>query len=124
MTLSMYDYFSFHRSPKAASAILIAGVLLLFLSAYGLTRLASRGEVMGRVTVADTQLGGLDQDEALGTMVQVEEAFSGRTAVFMIEGATVQLPPPEVGLDIDENATVGTALAVGRSGRPVGGVWG
>jgi hypothetical protein len=78
---------------------------------------------MGRVEVAGVQLGGLDRDTALGTMVQVEEAFSARTAVFTIEGATVQLPPPEVGLDIDENAIVGTAMKVGRTGNPFSEFW-
>lgn len=119
----MHDYVSFRRSPKTASAILAIGVVLLFLLAYGATRFASRGEVMGRVEVAGTQLGGLDRDTALGTMVQVEEAFSARTAVFTIEGATVQLPPLEVGLDIDENAIVGTAMKLGRSGNPFADFW-
>ncbi|REK20062.1 MAG: hypothetical protein DWQ40_06030 [Actinobacteria bacterium] len=119
----MHEYFSFRKSPRTASAILLAGVVLLFVFAYGMTRLASRGEVMGRVEVADTQLGGLDRDTALGTMVQVEDSFTSRTAVFMIEGETVQLPPPEVGLDIDENAIVGTAMDVGRTGNPFGEFW-
>ncbi|MEX1037462.1 MAG: VanW family protein, partial [Acidimicrobiia bacterium] len=95
----------------------------MFLFAYGATRFASRGEVMGRVEVAGTQLGGLDRDTALGTMVQVEEAFQTRTAVFTIEGATVQLPPAEVGLDIDESAIVGTAMKVGRNGNPFSEFW-
>lgn len=119
----MYEHLSFRKSPKTASAILAAGVLALFLFAYGVTRLASRGEVMGRVEVAATQLGGLDRDTALGTMVQVEDSFVTRTAVFMIEGVTVQLPPPEVGLDIDESSIVGTAMKVGRSGNPFGEFW-
>ncbi|MEX2132839.1 MAG: VanW family protein [Acidimicrobiia bacterium] len=119
----MHDYVSFRRSPKTASAILAIGVVLLFLLAYGATRFVSRGEVMGRVDVAGTELGGLDRDTALGTMAQVEEAFSGRTAVFTIEGSTVQLPPPEVGLDIDENSIVGTAMKIGRTGNPFNEFW-
>ncbi|MGF1616242.1 MAG: VanW family protein [Acidimicrobiia bacterium] len=119
----MHDYVSFRKSPKTASAILAIGVVLLFLLAYGATRFVSRGEVMGRVEVAGVQLGGLDRDTALGTMVQVEEAFSARTAVFTIEGSTVQLPPPEVGLDIDENSIVGTAMKVGRTGNPFSEFW-
>jgi vancomycin resistance protein YoaR len=119
----MYDYLSFRKSPRTASATLAIGVVLLFLFAYGVTRFVSRGEVMGRVEVADTQLGGLDLDTAFGTMVQVEEAFNTRTSVFTIEGATVQLPPAEVGFDIDENALVGTAMKLGRSGNPFGEFW-
>ncbi len=119
----MHDYVSFRKSPKTASAILAIGVVLLFLLAYGATRFVARGEVMGGVEVAGVQLGGLDRDTALGTMVQVEESFSARTAVFTIEGSTVQLPPPEVGLDIDENAIVGTAMKVGRTGNPFSEFW-
>ncbi len=119
----MHEHFSFSRSPRTASLILLAGVLLLFLFAYTMTRLASQGEVMGRVQVADTQLGGLDREAALGTMVGVEEQFNTRTAIFTIEGETVQLPPPEVGFDMDKNAIVGTAMKVGRSGNPFGEFW-
>lgn len=119
----MHHYLSFRKSPRTASVTLAIGVVLLFLFAYGVTRLVSRGEVMGRVEVADTELGGLDRDTALGTMVQVEEAFQTRMAVFTIEGATVQLPPAEVGFDIDENAIVGTAMELGRSGNPFGEFW-
>jgi len=96
---------------------------VLFLLAYGLTRLASAGEVMGHVEVADTDLGGLDPDEALGTMVDVEERFSSRTAIFTIEGSTVQLPPPEVGFDLNEQAVVDDAMTVGRNGSPFSQFW-
>ncbi len=119
----MNQHLSFRNSPKTASAILAAGVFLFVLFAYAATRIASQGEVMGHVEVAETDLGGLDTDTALGTMVQVEEAFNARTAIYLIEGATVQLPPPEVGLEIDEDATVGTAMNIGRSGNPFGEFW-
>lgn len=119
----MYEHLSFRKSPKTASAILAVGVIALFVLLYGANRLASQGEVMGRVEVADTQLGGLDPDTALGTLVQVEESFGSRTAIFSIEGTAVQLPPPEVGFDVDEAAVVESAMAVGRSGNPFSEFW-
>lgn len=119
----MNQHLSFRNSPKTASAILAVGVVVLVLFAYTATRIASRGEVMGHVEVAETDLGGLPVDTALGTMVQVEESFNARTGIFLIEGATVQLAPPEVGLEIDEDATVGTAMNIGRSGNPFGEFW-
>ncbi|HEY5889609.1 MAG TPA: hypothetical protein VIW94_02765, partial [Acidimicrobiia bacterium] len=67
----MNQHLSFRNSPKTASAILAAGVLLFVLFAYVATRVASQGEVMGHVEVAETDLGGLDPETALGTMVQV-----------------------------------------------------
>lgn len=119
----MNENLSFRTSPKTASAILLAGVVALFLLAYGMTRLASAGEVIGHVEVADTELGGLDPDEALGTMVDVEERFNSRTAIFTIEGSTVQLPPPEVGFDLNEQAVIDDAMTVGRTGSPIGQFW-
>lgn len=116
----MNQHLSFRSSPKTASAVLLGGVFALFVIAYALTRFASAGEVMGHVEVADADLGGLDMDMALGTMVDVEDRFSARTAIFSLEGSAVQLPPPEVGLDIDEQAIVDQAMKVGRSGNPVG----
>ncbi len=116
----MNQHLSFRSSPKTASAILLIGVVAFFLFAYVLTRIVSTGEVMGRIEVADVDLGGLDRDMALGTMVDVEDRFASRTAIFSIEGSTVQLPPPEVGLDIDEQSVVDTAMAVGRTGNPFG----
>lgn len=119
----MNQHLSFRSSPKTASAILLAGVLALLVFFYLAIRIVSAGEIMGRVEVAEVPLGGLDPDMALGTMVDVEDQFSSRTAVFSLEGATVQLPPPEVGLDIDEQSVVAAAMAVGRSGNPFGEFW-
>jgi vancomycin resistance protein YoaR len=90
---------------------------MLLLLLYGATRLASRGEIMGRVEVAGTPIGGLDVEQALTALVAVEDQYLGRPAVFNIESKFVSLDPPETGLDIDEQAIVDHALRVGRGGN-------
>jgi vancomycin resistance protein YoaR len=110
-----------HFSPanSSLSALLFAfGAVLLFLfGAYGLTRLASRGEVMGRVEVADTPIGGLDEERALTALIVVEDDYTSRPAVFNLDGKFVSLEPPEAGLSIDRDAMVAEALGLGRQGN-------
>jgi len=113
----MKKHLSAVRTPLGALIVGVAGLVLLLLTAYGLTRLASRGEVMGRVEVSDTQIGGLDEEQALSALVAVEEQHVGRPAVFNIEGKFVSMQPPEAGLDINEQAIADEALLVGRNGN-------
>ncbi len=102
-----------------ALAVALGAVLLLVLVFYGLTRFASKGEVMGRVEVAGTQIGGLDEEQALTALVAVEDEFLARPAVFNVEGKFVSVQPPEVGLDIDSQAITDDALMVGRGGNVI-----
>ena len=116
----MKKHLSAVKTPLGALVVGVAGLLLLLFTAYGLTRLASRGEVMGRVEVAGTQIGGLDEEQALSALLAVEEEYLGRPAVFNIEGKFVSMPPaPEAGLDIDEQAIADEALLVGRNGNVI-----
>ena len=115
----MKKHLSAVKTPLGALIVGVAGLVLLLLTAYGLTRLASRGEVMGRVEVSDTQIGGLDEEQALSALVAVEEEYLGRPAVFNIEGKFVSMQPPEAGLDINEQAIADEALLVGRNGNVI-----
>jgi vancomycin resistance protein YoaR len=114
----MKRHLSWIRTPLGALAVGVAGVLVLILSAYGLTRLASRGEVMGRVEVASTQIGGLNEEQALSALLAVEEEYLARPAVFNIDGKFASIQPSEAGLEINEQAITDEALQVGRSGNP------
>ena len=106
-------------SPLVIAAFVVGAIAFLFLGAYGLTRVASRGEVMGRVEVAGTDLGGMNEDQALTTLVAVEEFYVNRPAIFTVEGKFVSLDPHEAGFDVDEQAIFDDAIAVGRGGNPV-----
>jgi hypothetical protein len=110
-----------HLSSRSISlyalAVAMGAVLVFLLGAYGITRYVSRGEVMGRVEVAGTAIGGLDEEQALTALIGVEEEYLGRPAVFNIEGKFVSLQPPEAGLDLDEQTIATHALQVGRDGN-------
>lgn len=113
----MNRYLSRIRTPIGALVTGVACLLLLVLAAYGLTRLASRGEVMGRVEVAGVQIGGLDEEQALSALLAVEEAYLARPAVFSIDGKFTSIQPSEAGLEINEQAIADEALLVGRNGN-------
>ena len=110
-------------SPWIASALVTGAVAVLFLGAYGLTRAASRGEVMGRVEVAGTSIGGFDRERALTALVVVEDAYAARPAVFSVDGNIVSIVPREVGFDLNEESIVRNAMAVGRTGNPPSQFW-
>ncbi len=107
------------RFSLSALGVAIGLVVVFLLACYGLTRFASRGEVMGRVEVAGTALGGLDTEQALTALVAVEDTFVSRPAVFSIEGKFASIQPAEAGLDIDEEAIADEAMMVGRGGNPI-----
>jgi hypothetical protein len=89
----MKKHLSAVRTPLGALIVGAAGLVLLLLTAYGLTRLASRGEVMGRVEVSDTQIGGLDEEQALSALVGVEEEYLGRPALRPASTSTSRRSP-------------------------------
>lgn len=95
----------------------LAGALLL---AYGITRAASAGEVMGSVTADQIELGGLDEAAARDAVSGLENTLGSLPAQFSILGQTRDLLPVEVGFDLDEGAMVDTAMEVGRGGNPLG----
>jgi len=74
---------------------------------------------MGRVEVASTPIGGLDTEQALTALVAVEEIYLTRPAIFTLDGAVVNVLPPEAGLDVDEEAIVDDAMSIGRQGNPI-----
>lgn len=113
----MKDSFLFRIHPFAAAGIIVAAFFAILLGFYGLTRAASQDEVMGRVEVSGTALGGQTEDQALNTMVAVEDEHLAKTASFSLEGSPVHVQPPVTGFDVDEMVIVGNAMAVGREGN-------
>jgi vancomycin resistance protein YoaR len=113
----MNKHVSTRITTWVALALGLGAIFALLLGLYGLTRFLSRGEVMGRVEVASTPIGGLDTEQALTALVAVEDIYLTRPAIFTLEGAVVNVLPPEAGLDIDEEAIVDDAMSVGRQGN-------
>lgn len=115
--LRMKDSFLFRIHPLIAAAIVVGGIFIVLFGLYGLTRAASQDEVMGRVEVSGTEIGGQSRDQALNTMVAVEDESLAKTASFSLDGTPVHVQPPITGFDVDETAIVDAAMAVGREGN-------
>ena len=113
----MKNHLSFPIHPLLAAGIVLGTFLVLVGSAYGITRAVSQDEIMGRVEVAGTSIGGLTQDEALTTLVALEETYIHRDANFTIDGSLVTLEPSEAGFDLDTESIVEAALRTGREGN-------
>jgi len=113
----MNKQLSFRIHPLLAAVIVVGAFFVVLFGAYGLTRWASAGEVMGHVKVAEADLGGRTEDEALNTMTAIEIGRLARLANFVVDGKAVELQPGYTGLDIEEQAAVAKAMAVGRSGN-------
>lgn len=110
---------SFRIHPLLAAVITVMTLLTIMLLAYWVTRSASEGEVMGRVTVMGTPIGGLPREQATVAVLGVEGDLLARQAMFTIEGAVVPLDPVEAGFDIDEEAVIDVAMSIGREGNAV-----
>ncbi len=113
----------FRLTPMVASGLIVAALVVVVLAAYGITRWTSQGEVLGNVQVAGVDLGGQDRDEALTTLVGVEEAYVTRPALFTVDDKFVSLQPAEAGLDIDTESITDQAMAIGRTGGPFDQFW-
>ncbi|MFV1961749.1 MAG: VanW family protein [Acidimicrobiia bacterium] len=113
----MNKHLSFRIHPLLTAVIVVAGVFVMLFAAYGLTRNVYQNEVMGRVEVVGTPIGGLSQEEAVSAILAVEDEYRARTAAFTIDGKGVLLNPAEAGFDVDEEAVVDEAMRVGREGN-------
>lgn len=108
---------SFRINPWLAAALIVAGFFIVLFTAYGLTLNVSDEEVMGRVYVAGTNIGGLKKGEATAAVLEVEDEFLARPAYFNIDGRAVVLDPNEAGFDVDEDAIIDEAMKIGRGGN-------
>lgn len=113
----MKKQLSFPIHPLLAAAIVAGALFVVLFGAYGLTRWASAGEVMGRVQVAEMELGGRTEAETYNALDTIEINRLSRLARFTVDGNEVELEPGYTGLDIDEDAVVAAAMAVGREGN-------
>ncbi|MDQ3500888.1 MAG: VanW family protein [Actinomycetota bacterium] len=103
--------------------LLAAGLFALVLLIYGISRLASAGQVLGSVTADRTQLGGLTASETESALAELEATLGESPAVFVVEGIELELEPLSIGFDVNERVMTQAALSVGRSGNPFGEFW-
>jgi vancomycin resistance protein YoaR len=113
----MKKQLSFPIHPLLAAALVAGALFATLFGAYGITRWVSAGEVMGRVQVAEADLGGKTEDQAYNAVSALEIGRLARLARFEVDGNEVELQPGYTGLDIDEDRIVTKAMAVGREGN-------
>ncbi|MEE9206213.1 MAG: peptidoglycan binding domain-containing protein, partial [Acidimicrobiia bacterium] len=101
-------------------AIIVVAVptaLLLWVSAvFAMDRASNDGEVLGRVTVAGVDLGGLDEEAARAAIDGVEARLASDPITVLIQDSTFTLQPSELSYEIDTETIVNEALARGRDG--------
>lgn len=117
VALHMKKQLSFPIHPLLAAIVIAGGLFAILLCAYGITRWVSAGDVMGRVEVAEAELGGRTEDQAHDSIRALEIGRLARVAHFVVDGNDVDLEPGYTGLDIDEDEIVAEAMAVGRKGN-------
>jgi len=89
----------------AAIAIVLLPVFL-----YAFDNVRGSGEVARNVTAAGVDLGGLGEDDALSALREYERQLANTPAVFTVNGTDFVLEPTKVGLEVDEEAVVATAM--------------
>jgi len=113
----MNKQLSFPVHPLLAAAIVVGAFFVVLFGAYGITRWASAGEVMGRVSIAEADVGGRTEDEAFNSVSALEIGRLARVAHFVVDDNEIELQPGYTGLDVDVGVIVAEAMAVGREGN-------
>jgi vancomycin resistance protein YoaR len=80
-------------------------------------RLTKGGEVLGRVVVADVELGGLGQGDTLAAVRALEDRMVGTPVPVTVAGHSFALDPAAVSFNIDEATLAARAMEHGREGH-------
>ncbi|HEX9848209.1 MAG TPA: VanW family protein [Acidimicrobiia bacterium] len=113
----MNKQLAFRIHPLLAAVIVVGGLFAALFALYGINRWISGGDVIGRVHVAEAELGGRTEAEAYNTVSALEIGRLARVARFTLDDNPVELEPGRTGLEIDEGDIVGRAMMVGREGN-------
>ncbi|OFW67380.1 MAG: hypothetical protein A2Z12_06685 [Actinobacteria bacterium RBG_16_68_21] len=91
---------------------------------FAMDRAGDAGEILGRVSLGDIDLGGMSAAEARSTLVGMETRLGSEPITVTVENIEFSLRPYDVGFAIDEQTVVADALRIGRDGGvPRQAVW-
>jgi len=93
------------------------GLALMVGVVFASDRLTRGGEILGRVTAADVELGGLSEGDALAALRNLEDRLAASPVPVTVAGHHFSLYPADVGFQIDEAAMVAEAIGQGREGH-------
>jgi vancomycin resistance protein YoaR len=108
--------------PAAVTRVVarVVGVIALFVVAATVGLLlygyAHSDRIYQGVSVAGVQVGGMTETEARTALEGAYGDYLGQPVVLTFEGAEYRVVPREAGLGLDVEATIGQAMAFGRSG--------
>jgi vancomycin resistance protein YoaR len=107
-------------SPRLRIAIILTAiplVLIVWVSVVlAMDRASNDGEILGQVSVAGVDLGGLTEAQALVTIADVERRLGSEPITVEIQASTFTVLPSELSYEIDGDAILEEALAHGRGG--------
>ena len=92
----------------------LSAVVVLPLFVFALDSAVTSGEVARNVNAAGIDLGGLGEEDALAALAEYENQLANTPATFTVKSSEFTLRPAEIGLAIDEQAIVDTAMAQRR----------
>ncbi|MBU1227816.1 MAG: VanW family protein [Actinobacteria bacterium] len=102
-------------------AIAVPVALIVWATAvFAMDRASNGGEVLGSVSVAGTDLGGLSEAEARRALLDLQERLSTDPITVTVAGDTFSLLPSEVGFSIDVESVLEEAMSHGRRGGVAG----
>jgi len=93
------------------------GLALLVGLGFSGDRLGNGGQVLGRVAVADIELGDLDAGDTLAAVRRLEERLVTAPVPVTVAGRAFSLDPAAVSFDIDEATIAAQAMEQGREGH-------
>lgn len=105
------------KHPLVAAAFVVAAGFAILFAFYGLTRWTSQEKVMGRVDIAGVPIGGLTEEEARQTILDIEDDYQNRVLTFELLGQDVMLDASETGLSVPVDDLLDEAMAMGREGN-------
>ena len=102
-------------------ALAVPAVLWVWLGVvFALDRVADAGEVLGRVTVGDRNVGGLTEAEARAAIADLHTHLANEPIIVEVDGTEFTLLPREVGFRLDEEAVLDEVMRAGRDGNVFG----
>ncbi len=96
-----------------AGGVLLA-LLLLPIAVFAIDELRANGEVARNVTAAGVDLGGLGTDDALSALQAYESEMGSTPVEFQVADTVFEVLPRDLGLDIDEDSILDTAMGQRR----------
>jgi vancomycin resistance protein YoaR len=118
----------FPRRRRQARPLLVAALVafigaLALVAAWAVDGRAHRGAVLARVEVGNRQVRGMDRAELAAWVRETAERFGQAAVAVRSDGGGFEASVPELGLTVDEPATVDDAMAAGRRGSAVRRFW-